>query len=383
MRAFATALAKRPCQGSSQLLPSALQSHQPFYGSALGAAPMSLTEAPSPSPSSSSGSDDFAAFLASGADSAFPGDPSSVFPATDDEGEDEDLEELEVEAIEQNGLNRSAVNLIICRNKMKCNACWRDLEGQVVSTTCGHLLCADDARKILNNDGTCPICDQVLSKSHMKPMDINPGDDWTNIAQTPMQRSKSLPKRADQQSSNIFQQKELDMQYKMNIIVGQCRQKCELMQAKFTDKLPKHRSHIIHDHLWLRRCHQHKSVQRAGSPEHRQRQEGAHRVVGAVPDAGVAFLLLLGLGHDLWVRLFTTSEAVVSAFASMTLLLIGSVVLDSTQGVLCGVARGCGWQHLAAWTNLVAFYVIGLPLAILFGFTLAFQTKVQYLFYSE
>ncbi|AQK57895.1 C2 and GRAM domain-containing protein [Zea mays] len=70
---------------------------------------MSLIEAPSPSPSSSSGSDDFAAFLASelelasGADSAFPGDPSSVFPATDDEGEDEDPEELEVEAIEQNG----------------------------------------------------------------------------------------------------------------------------------------------------------------------------------------------------------------------------------------------------------------------------------------
>jgi hypothetical protein len=70
---------------------------------------MSLTEAPSPSPSSSSGSDDFTAFLASelelafGVYSAFPGDPSSVFPAIDDEGEDEDPEELEVEAIEQNG----------------------------------------------------------------------------------------------------------------------------------------------------------------------------------------------------------------------------------------------------------------------------------------
>lgn len=76
---------------------------------------MSLTEAPSPSPSSSSGSDDFAAFLASeleltsGADSAFPGDPSSVFPATDDEGEDEDPEELEVEAIEQNVTKRRRV----------------------------------------------------------------------------------------------------------------------------------------------------------------------------------------------------------------------------------------------------------------------------------
>ncbi|PWZ33657.1 hypothetical protein Zm00014a_011541 [Zea mays] len=74
-------------------------------------------------------------------------------------------------------------------------------------------------------------------------------------------------------------------------------------------------------------------------------------------------------------KALSKSEAVVSAFASMTPMLIGSVVLDSTQGVLCGVARGCRWQHLAAWTNLVAFYVIGLPLAILFGFTLAFQTK--------
>ncbi|CAD6227091.1 unnamed protein product [Miscanthus lutarioriparius] len=90
---------------------------------------------------------------------------------------------------------------------------------------------------------------------------------------------------------------------------------------------------------------------------------------------GVVFLLLLGLGHELWARLFSSSKAVVSAFASMTPLLIGSVVLDSTQGVLSGVARGCGWQHLAAWTNLVAFYVIGLPLAILFGFTLGLQTK--------
>ncbi|TVU13186.1 hypothetical protein EJB05_40718, partial [Eragrostis curvula] len=89
----------------------------------------------------------------------------------------------------------------------------------------------------------------------------------------------------------------------------------------------------------------------------------------------VAFLLLLGLGHDLWASLFSNSETVVSAFASMTPLLIGSVVLDSTQGVLSGVARGCGWQHMAAWTNLVAFYIVGLPLALLFGFTLGLNIK--------
>jgi RNA polymerase II C-terminal domain phosphatase-like 3/4 len=86
---------------------------------------MSLAEAPSPSPSSSSGSDDFAALLdselelASGADSAFPGDPSSAFPAaTDDEDEDEDEDEdPEVEAVEQNGyapLAWSSLFLIHC-----------------------------------------------------------------------------------------------------------------------------------------------------------------------------------------------------------------------------------------------------------------------------
>lgn len=32
-------------------------------------------------------------------------------------------------------------------------------------------------------------------------------------------------------------QKELEMQYKLNRIVGQCRQKCEDMQAKFNEKM--------------------------------------------------------------------------------------------------------------------------------------------------
>jgi len=28
--------------------------------------------------------------------------------------------------------------------KMRCNSCWRELEGRAVSTTCGHLLCIQD-----------------------------------------------------------------------------------------------------------------------------------------------------------------------------------------------------------------------------------------------
>ena len=36
----------------------------------------------------------------------------------------------------------------------------------------------------------------------------------------------------------------------------------------------------------------------------------------------------------------------------------------SLQVVLTGILRGCGHQHIGAIGNLVAFYLIGLPLGI-------------------
>ncbi|CAD6217976.1 unnamed protein product [Miscanthus lutarioriparius] len=89
----------------------------------------------------------------------------------------------------------------------------------------------------------------------------------------------------------------------------------------------------------------------------------------------VTFVLLLAFGHGLWARLFSGSATIVSAFGAITPLMVISIVLDSAQGVLSGVARGCGWQHLAAVTNLVAFYFVGMPLAILFAFKLDLRTR--------
>jgi MATE family multidrug resistance protein len=89
----------------------------------------------------------------------------------------------------------------------------------------------------------------------------------------------------------------------------------------------------------------------------------------------VTFVLLLAFGHGLWARLFSGSATIVSAFGAITPLMVVSIVLDSAQGVLSGVARGCGWQHLAAVTNLVAFYFVGMPLAILFAFKLDLRTR--------
>ncbi|MQM06396.1 hypothetical protein Taro_039219 [Colocasia esculenta] len=89
----------------------------------------------------------------------------------------------------------------------------------------------------------------------------------------------------------------------------------------------------------------------------------------------LTIVLLLIFGHDIWASSFSDSRVIMEEFASMTPLLAISILLDSAQGVLSGVSRGCGWQHLAAWTNLAAFYGIGMPLALLLGFKFALHDK--------
>ncbi|KAK1257918.1 hypothetical protein QJS04_geneDACA017747 [Acorus gramineus] len=124
---------------------------------------------------------------------------------------------------------------------MRCNACWRELEGRAISTTCGHLLCTDDASKILSNDAACPICDQVLSKSLMKPVDINPSEEWINMSMAGIS-PKILMTSAYRSVMFFIGQKELEMQYKMNKIIAQCRQKCEAMHEQCKEKLTEARN---------------------------------------------------------------------------------------------------------------------------------------------
>lgn len=40
-----------------------------------------------------------------------------------------------------------------------------------------------------------------------------------------------------------------------------------------------------------------------------------------------------------------------------------------------GVARGAGWQKIGAVTNLLAYYAIGIPVALLLGFVLKLNAK--------
>ncbi|XP_022753985.1 protein DETOXIFICATION 18-like [Durio zibethinus] len=86
-------------------------------------------------------------------------------------------------------------------------------------------------------------------------------------------------------------------------------------------------------------------------------------------------VLTLAFGHDVWAGFFSDSPSIIKKFSEMTPLLAVSIAIDAIQGVLSAVARGCGWQHLAVWANLVTFYFIGMPIAGVLGFKFKLYAK--------
>ncbi|PON77482.1 Multi antimicrobial extrusion protein [Parasponia andersonii] len=67
---------------------------------------------------------------------------------------------------------------------------------------------------------------------------------------------------------------------------------------------------------------------------------------------------------------FSYEKEVVDYVAAITPLLSLSVIMDSLLVVLSGIARGSGWQHIGAYLNLAAYYLVGIPLAIVLCFVL-------------
>ncbi|PKA57955.1 Protein transparent TESTA 12 [Apostasia shenzhenica] len=73
--------------------------------------------------------------------------------------------------------------------------------------------------------------------------------------------------------------------------------------------------------------------------------------------------------------IFTESSKVASAVADLSPLLAFSILLNSVQPVLSGVAVGAGWQSLVAYVNVACYYVFGIPLGAVLGYLLGFHVK--------
>ncbi|XP_038705162.1 protein DETOXIFICATION 40-like [Tripterygium wilfordii] len=65
---------------------------------------------------------------------------------------------------------------------------------------------------------------------------------------------------------------------------------------------------------------------------------------------------------------FTEGEEVAAAVSDLCPLLAITIILNSVQPVLSGVAVGCGWQAFVAYVNVGCYYLVGIPLGVLLGF---------------
>ncbi|XP_057836673.2 protein DETOXIFICATION 33 [Cryptomeria japonica] len=81
----------------------------------------------------------------------------------------------------------------------------------------------------------------------------------------------------------------------------------------------------------------------------------------------ICMAIILATKND-FAALFTSSKVVIETVSNMAMLLGVTMVLNSVQPVLSGVAVGGGWQRLIAYVNIGCYYVVGLPLGLLMGY---------------
>ncbi|XP_019458382.1 PREDICTED: protein DETOXIFICATION 33 [Lupinus angustifolius] len=90
---------------------------------------------------------------------------------------------------------------------------------------------------------------------------------------------------------------------------------------------------------------------------------------------GVIAMIVVFATRDYFPYMFSKSLPVAKETTKLAALLGFTVVLNSLQPVLSGVAIGAGWQSLVAYINIVCYYVFGLPAGILLGFTFKYGAE--------
>lgn len=85
---------------------------------------------------------------------------------------------------------------------------------------------------------------------------------------------------------------------------------------------------------------------------------------------GVVFCVLIVIFHNQFALIFTSSKVVLDAVKEMAWLLGFTILLNSIQPVISGVAVGSGWQSWVAYINLGSYYLVGVPVGVVFGLLL-------------
>lgn len=83
---------------------------------------------------------------------------------------------------------------------------------------------------------------------------------------------------------------------------------------------------------------------------------------------GLLSMVIILVAKNHFAIIFTDSIELQRAVAKLAWLLGITMVLNSVQPVISGVAIGGGWQALVAYINLGCYYVFGLPLGCILGY---------------
>ncbi|KAG8649900.1 hypothetical protein MANES_08G150400v8 [Manihot esculenta] len=90
---------------------------------------------------------------------------------------------------------------------------------------------------------------------------------------------------------------------------------------------------------------------------------------------GVLFFFVCLVFDSQIAKLFTNEQDVIKAVSSLSLLLALSVLLNSFQTVLTGVAVGAGRQSMVAYVNMSSYYIVGVPIGVVLGYVAHLQIK--------
>ncbi|KAG5612709.1 hypothetical protein H5410_023990 [Solanum commersonii] len=85
---------------------------------------------------------------------------------------------------------------------------------------------------------------------------------------------------------------------------------------------------------------------------------------------GLIVCVLIMIYQDKFALFFSSNFDVLKFVKKISYLLTLTILLNSVQPVLSGVAVGSGWQLKVAYINLGCYYLVGVPLGILMSMVL-------------
>ncbi|KAF9089402.1 hypothetical protein BGX23_006725 [Mortierella sp. AD031] len=111
--------------------------------------------------------------------------------------------------------------------------------------------------------------------------------------------------------------------------------------------------------------------------------KGDHRSAKIASRVSLALAILFGISNstmlllfkDRWGRLFSEDADVVNTVAMVLPLVALFQISDGIAGVAGGVLRGVGLQHLGAYLNLIAYYIVAFPIGYVLTFKIGFGLK--------